>query len=75
MKKYNLQLNDAAAEMLQNIKDVTNAPSKAAVLRDALVLFSWALEQVAKGNTIVSISKTGEQQSLLSTALEMGAKV
>lgn len=57
MKRYNLQLNDAAAAMLQDIMRKTDAPSMAAVLRDAIVLYSWALEQVIKGNTIVSLSQ------------------
>ncbi|MCD6417823.1 hypothetical protein J7M00_03460 [bacterium] len=75
MKRYNLQLNDAAAAMLQDIMRKTDAPSMAAVLRDAIVLYSWALEQVMKGNTIVSISETNERQELVSTTLKTAPKI
>ena len=74
MKRYNLQLNDAAADMLQDIMRMTEAPSMAAVLRDALVLYHWALEQVTKGNIIVSVSKDGNRQEIISSLLKTASK-
>ena len=51
-KSLNLLLNKQASDTLDLLVEASNASCDAEVIRNAIALFNWAREQMAKGLTV-----------------------
>ena len=60
MKRINLEFSQSAMERLDSLKKVTEASSNAEVIRNALRLYAWVMEQKAVNKRFATISESNE---------------
>jgi hypothetical protein len=67
--RVQIDLPPRSLERLQTLKVRTEAASYAEVLREALRLFEYAVEQAEAGGRLVIRTKSGEEKELLGPIL------
>jgi hypothetical protein len=67
MAKNRLQFDfsDEALEQLDELKDATGAPTRAEVIRQALRMLQWTVEQVRDEDATVIVEKNGRQREVI----------
>ncbi len=67
MAKNRLQFDfsDEALEQLDELKDATGAPTRAEVIRQALRMLQWTVEQVRDEDAVVIVEKNGRQREVI----------
>lgn len=66
-KKYRFQIDfsEEAYEELQGLQNYLNTPSKPEVIRDALGVLRWAVDEIWEGNRILVEKKGGEVKEIV----------
>lgn len=67
MKKHRLQLDftDQALEDLTDLKDTTGMANRAEVIRQALRLLQWTIDETQKNGATILIEKDGRQREVI----------
>lgn len=60
MRQFHLRISDSFADKLEELKELTDASSLSAVLRDAICVYTWVLKNVGEGHEIVAIDNKRE---------------
>lgn len=77
MPRFQIDLTDDEAAMIDAIAQLTGARLKREVVMEAIVVYRWAVRQVAQGCDVVAISgdhRTTIETPGLSVAREKGEK-
>lgn len=61
-----------ALARLDALKEVTDAPTRAEIVRKALRLYEWFVNEARSDNTIMSVDRNGELVSQFPASLLMG---
>lgn len=64
-----------AVQVLQELAEETGEPTLAAVVRDALKVYTWIIEEQKQGRRIVSEDKKGQRQRELVPLLKYRSAV
>jgi len=64
MKRVTLDLSPRFFERLEALQDMTEAESKASLIRDALQVYEFIVKQTLKGCTFKAVSKEGESETI-----------
>lgn len=67
MKKHRLQLDftDQAIRDLSDLKDTTGMANRAEVIRQALRLLQWTIDETQKNGATLLIEKDGRQREVI----------
>ncbi len=67
MKKHRLQLDftDQALHDLSDLKDTTGMANRAEVIRQALRLLQWTIDETQKNGATILIEKNGRQREVI----------
>jgi len=71
MKAYHLQVSDTLASRIDHICELTDAASQAAVLRDAICIYSWLLGQLESGKTVIAVGDDESHSELSTPGMEV----
>ena len=61
MKQFHLRISESFTDKLNELKELTGAPSQAAVLRDAVCVYTWLLHHISEGHEVVAIDRKAKK--------------
>ena len=66
-----MQISETMDNQLEEIKELTDAPSKASVLRDAIYIYSSIIRHVGEGYKIIAKKKNKKKEKIIEFCLNL----